>query len=241
MSMKKLNVRVLLALIFTIMTIKIMSAQQNNPHLDAKEQGIVTIAAFTANGDVEKLKTALNSGLDVGLTISEIKEVLVQLYAYCGFPRSLNGIITFMSVLDERKAKGIHDKAGIEATKVEGENKYEQGRKTLEELSGIPQNGPLTGANAFAPGIDVFLKEHLFADIFGRGVLTYQQRELATITVLATLPGLASQLQFHISAGMHVGLTEAQLRNAFTTLEKSIGKTQADAAQAVLSRVVSAK
>jgi alkylhydroperoxidase/carboxymuconolactone decarboxylase family protein YurZ len=124
---------------------------------------------------------------------------------------------------------------------VEGENKYEQGRETLEELSGIPQNGPLTGANAFAPGIDVFLKEHLFADIFGRGVLTYQQRELATITVLATLPGLASQLQFHIGAGIHVGLTEAQLREAFSLLENSIGKAQAEAAQAVLSRVVSAK
>jgi 4-carboxymuconolactone decarboxylase len=239
--MKKLNARVLLALVFTIITIKNMSAQQNSYHLDPKEQSIVTIAAFTANGDMEKLKAALNAGLDAGLTISEIKEVLVQLYAYCGFPRSLNGITTFMSVLDERKAKGIHDQPGKEATRVEGENKYEQGRKTLEELSGIPQNGPLTGANAFAPGIDVFLKEHLFADIFGRGVLTYQQRELATITVLATLPGLASQLQFHISAGMHVGLTEGKLRAAFTVLEKNIGKTQAAAANVVLSKAVSAK
>jgi 4-carboxymuconolactone decarboxylase len=201
--------------------------QQNNQHLDAKEQGIVSIAAFTANGDLEKLKTALNGGLDAGLTINEIKEVVVQLYAYCGFPRSLNGITTFMAVLDERKAKGIEDQAGPEATRVEGGNKYEQGRKTLEELSGIPQTGSLAGANSFAPGIDVFLKEHLFADIFGRGVLTYQQRELATITVLATLPGLASQLQFHLGAGMHVGLTEGQLRDAFNILKKNIGKTQA--------------
>jgi 4-carboxymuconolactone decarboxylase len=239
--MKKLNVWALLMLIFTMAIVKNMQAQQNKQPLDAKEQGIITIAAFTANGDLERLKKALNSGLDAGLTISEIKEVLVQLYAYCGFPRSLNGIVTFMAVLDERKAKGIQDEAGPEATRVEGGNKYEQGRQTLEELTGIPQNGPLTGANAFAPGIDVFLKEHLFADIFGRGVLTYQQRELATITVLATLPGLGSQLQFHIGAGMHVGLTEGQLQGIFSMLGKNIGKTQAEAAQAVLSRVVSAK
>src|SRR4051812_22382322 len=218
-----------------------MSAQPSNKQLDAKDQSIVTIAAFTANGDLEKLKLALYSGLDAGLTINEIKEELVQLYAYCGFPRSLNGIITFMSVLDDRKAKGIQDQPGPEATKVEGENRYDQGRKTLEELSGIPQSGPLTGANAFAPGIDVFLKEHLFADIFGRGVLTYQQRELATICVLATLPGLTSQLQFHIGAGLHVGLTATQLRDTFTLLEKNIGKSQAEEAEAVLGRVVSAK
>jgi 4-carboxymuconolactone decarboxylase len=239
--MKTTKVRVLLALIFTIAIITNMSAQPISKHLDSKEQNIVTIAAFTANGDLDKLKPALNAGLDAGLTINEIKEVLVQLYAYCGFPRSLNGINTFMAVVDERKAKGIKDRAGAEGTRVAAGDKYEQGRKTLEELSGIPQSGPLTGANAFAPGIDIFLKEHLFADIFGRGVLTYQQRELATITVLATLPGLGSQLQFHIGAGMHVGLTEGQFSEAFALLEKNIDKTQAEAAQVVLKRAISVK
>ncbi|KJS29540.1 MAG: hypothetical protein VR64_20520 [Desulfatitalea sp. BRH_c12] len=39
---------------------------------------------------------ALNQGLDAGLTVNEIKEILVQLYAYAGFPRSLNAIGTFM-------------------------------------------------------------------------------------------------------------------------------------------------
>lgn len=218
-----------------------MNAQQTYQQLDPKEQGIITIAAFTANGDLERLKSALNSGLDAGLTINEIKEILIQLYAYCGFPRSLNGISTFMAVLDDRKSKGIQDQPGTEATRVVGGDKYEQGRKTLEELSGIPQSGPLTGANVFAPGIDVFLKEHLFADIFGRGVLTYQQRELATITVLATIPGLESQLQYHIGAGLHVGLTQGKLQNIFLILEKNIGKAQSDSAKAVLNRVVSTR
>lgn len=217
-----------------------MNAQPNN-QLNGKEQGIITIAAFTATGDLDKLKPALNSGLDAGLTINEIKEILIQLYAYCGFPRCLNGLTTFMDVLEERKGKGIQDKAGAEATTVKDGDKYEQGRKTLEELSGIPQSRPLTGASAFAPAIDVFLKEHLFADIFGRGVLTFQNREMATISVLATLPGLESQLQYHIGAGMHVGLTQNQIQNIFSLLEKNIGKTQAEAAQTVLSRVISAK
>ena len=49
----------------------------------------IPIAAFTANGDLEKLRTALSAGLDAGLTVNEIKEILVQMYAYVGFPRSL--------------------------------------------------------------------------------------------------------------------------------------------------------
>jgi 4-carboxymuconolactone decarboxylase len=89
-----------------------MNAQNktgNMSALDLKEQGIVSISALTASGGMERLKAALNAGLDAGLTVNQIKELLVQLYAYCGFPRSLNGINAFMTVLEERKLKGISD------------------------------------------------------------------------------------------------------------------------------------
>lgn len=81
--------------------------------LTAKQASIVTVAAFTAQGDLPNLKTALNEALDNGMTVNEVKEVLVQMYAYCGFPRSLNGINTLIAVLDERKAAGIVDEIGL--------------------------------------------------------------------------------------------------------------------------------
>jgi hypothetical protein len=40
----------------------------------------------------------------------------------------------------------------------------------LERLTKRPENGPKSGFAAFCPVIDVFLKEHLFADIFERDV-----------------------------------------------------------------------
>lgn len=211
--------------------------------LTTKEQGLVNIASLTATGKITELKAALNTALDGGMTISEIKEELVQLYAYCGFPRSLNGIVIFMTVLEERKSNGIQDSEGDEPVSVTGDNqsKYEMGRTTLEKLTGKPQNGPLAGANAFAPGIDAFLKEHLFADIFGRGVLNYAERELATITVLASLPGLEAQLQAHLFMGMNVGVTEAQLKDAFDLIEQNTSTQQADAARSVLTKLIDSK
>src|SRR5919199_2657154 len=86
--------------------------------LSAKQHSIIPIAAFTANGDLERLRTALHAGLEAGLTVNEIKEILVQMYAYAGFPRSLNGIHTFMAVMDERRARGITDAMGKEASPV---------------------------------------------------------------------------------------------------------------------------
>ncbi|MHB9291123.1 hypothetical protein Holit_00195 [Hollandina sp. SP2] len=181
-------------------------------HLDNRQQKIVAIAANTAVGNMDALKVEIGSALDTGLTINEIKEALVQLYAYCGFPRSLNGLSALMAVLEERKSRGIADTVGREAAPASDRtDKYERGKKILETLTRRPEPEPKTGVNAFSPEIDVFLKEHLFADIFERDVLTFQDRELATISALAALDGAASQLQAHRFMGLNVGLTQAQL------------------------------
>ena len=109
----------------------------NPKQLNPKQQSIIAISSFTANGNLEKLKGALNEGLDAGLTVNEIKEVLVQLYAYAGFPRSLNGINTFMAVMDERKAKGISDMEGREASPMPSNwNRDEYGAQVRAKLSG---------------------------------------------------------------------------------------------------------
>ena len=64
----------------------------SNKTLTQKQQSIVSIAAITAKGDLEQLKPALNKGLDTDLTVNEIKEVLVHLYAYCGCSRRIRGL-----------------------------------------------------------------------------------------------------------------------------------------------------
>src|SRR6188474_3379744 len=95
--------------------------------LSEKQKAITLISALTAKGELTKLKQALHTGLDAGLTINECKEVLVHLYAYCGFPRSISGLQILMATLDERKANGIKDNIGREATPIHDTNKYETG------------------------------------------------------------------------------------------------------------------
>lgn len=70
---------------------KVIAKETQTP----KQKSIVLISAHTAKSDLENLEKSLHSGLDEGLTVNELKEVLVQAYAYCGFPKSLNGLMTF--------------------------------------------------------------------------------------------------------------------------------------------------
>lgn len=175
--------------------------------LTQKQQNIATIASYTASGDLKALETAINKGLDDGLTINEIKEELIQMYAYCGFPRSLNGLGTLMSVVEQRKANGIKDTEGEAGSPLEGD-KLTYGTRVQTELAGSPVKGKLF---EFAPGIDEFLKTHLFGDIFGRGVLTKQEREVATIAALSSIEGVEPQLKAHIQLGKNTGLTDEQV------------------------------
>jgi alkylhydroperoxidase/carboxymuconolactone decarboxylase family protein YurZ len=204
--------------------------------LNARQRGIVEISAFTANGDLEKLRTALNDGLNAGLTVNEIKEILVQLYAYTGFPRSLNGLDTFMAVLRERRKKGIEDETGKAASPLPTDRSSIQfGTENQTKLVGQPVKGPIYD---FAPAIDQFLKGHLFGDIFQRDNLDWQSRELATIAALASIEGLNPQLQGHYRMGMNTGLTPDQLQACVTVLEAKAGKKIGENARVVLEGVL---
>ena len=207
--------------------------------LNKKQHQIIAIAAYTAQGDLMKLKPELHTGLDAGMTINQIKEVLVHLYAYCGFPRSIRGLQTFMEVLDERKAKGIIDVTGADASPVnDGLSKYERGKANLEKLTGMPQEGPLTGYAAFAPVIEVFLKEHLFSSIFERDILSFAERQLVTISVLSSIGGVEPMLRSHLNICLNVGYTSVQLQQFVAIIKSKVGKPEAQNAQMVLNEVL---
>jgi 4-carboxymuconolactone decarboxylase len=215
---------------------------EGNQALSTKQKCIIPIAAFTANGDLEKLRIALTEGLDGGLTVNEIKEILVQMYAYAGFPRSLNGINTFMTLMNERRANGIIDEIGKDASPVPSDmNRNEYGAKVRAKLAGQETIPPPGGYQLFTPVIDTFLKEHLFADIFARDILDHQSRELATISALANMMGTGGQLYFHLGAAMNSGLSNAQMKDFIATLEAKVGKKVAEDASEILSRVLSSR
>ncbi|MDP9602653.1 cupin domain-containing carboxymuconolactone decarboxylase family protein [Variovorax gossypii] len=207
--------------------------------LSARQQALPLIAAFTATSDMPRLNAALNRGLDAGLTLSEAKEVLVQLYAYAGFPRSLNALGELLKVVETRKQRGIHDAQGREAARVvaAGNELVSVGRANQTEISG----GPVQGAVfEFAPVINQFLQAHLFGDIFERDNLDWQSRELATVGALAATPGAQAQLRSHMRASLRVGLSAAQLRQLTQALADGVGPEVAGRANEALVQALAA-
>ncbi|MBB1323462.1 carboxymuconolactone decarboxylase family protein [Shewanella vesiculosa] len=204
--------------------------------LEPSEQAIIPIAAFTASGDIEKLQVSLHEGLDAGLTINEIKAILVQMYAYAGFPRSLNGLSAFMSVVDDRKKTGMTDIVGSEPKPLPTDRtSLEFGTENQTKLIGAEVKGPLF---EFSPEIDTYLKAHLFGDIFERDSLSWKQREIATIAALANLNGVNNQLSAHYTFSMNNHVSVSQLNEFIHIIEKYCGPQIAANALQVLNSVL---
>lgn len=213
-----------------------------NKVLAPREQAIVAVASYTGKGDLENLRRALAQALDAGMTVNEINEVLIHAYAYCGFPRSLRAIQTLMQVVEERKADGITDVIGRGASIItDNRSRYERGCDVLAEISGVPADAPKAGYAIFAPTIERFLKEHLFADLFERDLLTYRERELATVSVLAGVGGVEPMFGSHAAICMHLGVTPEQLSALLNIVEMNLGKTYSEPLRKVLTQLTEKK
>ncbi|MFI8618824.1 cupin domain-containing carboxymuconolactone decarboxylase family protein [Acidovorax sp. NPDC077693] len=205
--------------------------------LSPRQRAIPLIAAFAASSDMPRLGAALNQGLDAGLSVGEAKEVLVQLYAYAGFPRSLNALGELLKVVEVRRQRGIQDAPGREPSRAvsTGDELLRAGRANQTEISGGPVQGPVFD---FAPVINQFLQAHLFGDIFERDNLDWPSRELATVGALAATPGAEAQLRSHMRASLRVGLAPAQLQQLTQALAEEVGDQAALRAREALTHAL---
>ncbi|KAA5921772.1 carboxymuconolactone decarboxylase [Achromobacter xylosoxidans] len=205
--------------------------------LDARQKAIVSIAAFAAAGDIIGLSVVLNQGLDAGLTVSDAREVLVQLYAYAGFPRSLNALGELLKVVEARNQRGIQDAPGREPSQAipKGDSLRAAGTANQTKLVGQPVSGPIF---EFAPAIGEYLQSHLFGAIFERDNLDWQSRELATVGMLSALPGAEAQLQAHMGMSMNIGLTAQQMQQAAEVLDQCVGAESGQRAHEALVKIL---
>ncbi len=193
-----------------------MAKHRQTTPLSAKQLAIVPIAALSAAGDSGRLKTAIERGLQQGLTVNEIQEIFTHQSAYAGFPRALNGMNALQAVLKERQARGIRDLQGEAGTPPDSTDYYALGRQTLQTLGSPAADSVIANHE----GIDRALKAHLFGYLFARDNLNYVNRELVTVSTIAALGKADAQLRSHLGITQRLGVNNQQLQRVFDVLAK---------------------
>ena len=165
-----------------------------------RQKGLAACACLMAQGDLERLEPAVKMALDNGVTINELKEAFSQLYAYTGFPRSLNALGVLNKVLDNKQPSWQEGKPWKRPEIWDDAAKaLKQGTEVQTKLSGRSFD------YNFCPQDDYYLKSHLFGDIFASDQLSTADREIVTVAALSGLEGVAPQLAAHKQGAVNMG------------------------------------
>lgn len=182
--------------------------------INLKSKEIAVVAALTAMGNAQpQLKVHINGALNTGSSINEIKEVILQMSIYSGFPNCINGMNALKEVLNERHAKGFTDKIGSPATEIKETNRLKIGEEELSKLDSLQVNKLKETYNNFSPELVKLALEFGYGDIYSRDNLSKQHRQIATIAALTAMGNAQVQLKFHINAGMNIGLTKENIED----------------------------
>ncbi len=184
----------------TLLFALLMMTTVNSQTLTERQKGLAACACLMAQGDLVRLEPAVHMALDKGVTVNELKEAFSQLYAYTGFPRSLNALGVLNKVLENRSKNWQEGKPWKRPAEWDNAKKaYELGTKNQTQLSGSPFD------YTFCPQDDYYLKAHLFGDIFAGDQLTNADREIVTVAALSGLEGVAPQLTAHKKGAVNMG------------------------------------
>ena len=194
---------------------------------------LCTCVAWAAKGDLQHLATAIPQALDHGVTINELKDAFAQLYAYAGFPRSLNALGVLEKILN---AQMINDQMVNEKMVNEKMTKWQWGKPFVRPAVWDDAGEALRTGTAmqtrdeggtpwdytFCPQADYYMKSHLFGDIYASDQLTPAERELVTVAALSAMDGVTPQFEGHKECAVFMGNTPEQVAELCRWLEKHI-------------------
>ncbi|WP_392564125.1 cupin domain-containing protein [Orbus wheelerorum] len=186
-----------------------------------KQLAIMPLAVAVTQGDQIAVINAIEQGLNAKLTISELTEIISHQFSYIGAPKTLNGIITLKSVIEQREKLGIVEPKGRPATYFGNVDYYHLGE---QKLAALTNRSTASAVFDFAPAVDYAIKAQLFGYQFSRDNLGDIERELTSVASLLGLgESVNAQLRSHLIILKNLGLTNIGINQ----LAKSVARVQA--------------
>lgn len=96
-----------------------------------------------------------------------------------------------------------------------GSTRFQQGMNKLMEVDGTGGENVIRSLEDVAPDLGRYIVEFAFGDIYCRDALSLQEREIITLASLLTAGGCEPQLEVHICAAIHVGVSPEKIVEVF--------------------------
>lgn len=70
--------------------------------IDSQLRNAITVAAAIALNDTDDFKSVLSAALANGLSLDQVKEIIMHLTLYCGFPRTVHAMLVLKELTTEK-------------------------------------------------------------------------------------------------------------------------------------------
>jgi len=192
--------------------------------LNARDRGIVTVAALVARNQVTELPYYLNLALDNGVKPSEISEIITHLAFYSGWPNAMSAVAAAKDVFAARKVSAEQLSVGSSPLPLDEAAEADRATRVGQQFG------------AGFPGIVQYTTDILFRDLWLRPALAPRDRSLVTVAALIAT-GQVAQMTYHLNRAMDKGLTQQQAGEVITHLAFYVGWPNAFSAMPVAKDV----
>lgn len=179
-------------------------------NLTLKQREMITCITLATMQTLPQLKAHAGAALNVGVTPEELREVMYLTAPFIGFPKMLNAVGTVNEVFKERGISLPLEKQGT----VTEETRHDTGKAIQDKLYPGGITSVMEGLpDGMGKDVEQFLTDYFFGEIYSRGAIDLQTRELLGYCVLTTLEA-ESQLHSHYHGNINVGNTPETLTAA---------------------------
>lgn len=217
----------------------------NRQGLSLKSREFATLAMVTALGNQNNsVEAHVEGALRAGATETEIKELLLQMTVYAGYPKTLAAVTAAQQTFVDLKQRGMppaSPQPDLESRRQAESNevRYRRGLDALNQISKASGEAVVKSFEDIAPDLGRYILEFSYGDVFSRPNLDLKTRELATVSALTGLNTTASELplKVHVNGALNVGADRQEIIEAIMHTIPYVGFVKVQQAMALAETV----
>jgi len=195
---------------------------------EGERAALGALLAAGAAGRVELVRPWVEHAQRLGLAGCVLREALLMLVPYAGYPRALAAFAAALLEPDPRPGAAAEASAGSRAAR---------GRAAFDAVYGARAPRVLEGLKALDPCLPAWTLEHAYGRVLARPGLAPRERELLAVSILTALGGLDDPLLGHMRGALRLGARPEQIAAGIECVPADLGEERRAAARALLTRV----
>ena len=201
--------------------------------LTFKERELITVICLTVIQCLPQLRAHINAALNIGNTPLEVREAIYTCFNFIGFPRTLNALEVFNTIMKEKKIN-----LPLENGKtIKDEERFEKGLEIQKPLFGDALDKMLESVpGKIGEKYAKLTVETYFGDTYTRKFLDAKTRELINVVILIAI-GNFGLLKAHIGGAIKLGNSKEKIAATMLQCAPYVGSANAISAMLVLSEV----